>query len=53
LALVASFLGGTVVLLSSFCHADVPSSLDSDLTMSFAQAQVFGGHFGLAPDFGY
>jgi hypothetical protein len=43
-ASVASPLGGTVT---------PPSSSDSDLTMSFAQAQVFGGHFGMAPSPGY
>jgi hypothetical protein len=52
-ASVASSLGDTVALLSSLFHVDVPSSLDSDLTMSFTQAQAFGGHFGLAPDPGY
>jgi hypothetical protein len=52
-ALVASSLGGTVALLSSLFHADVLSSLDSDLTKSFTQAQAFGGHFGPAPDPGY
>jgi hypothetical protein len=39
--------------MSSLCHVDIPSSLNSDLTMSFAQAQAFGGHFGTAPDPGY
>jgi hypothetical protein len=53
MASVASSLGGTVALLSSLFHVDVPSSLDSDLTMSFTQAQVFGGYFGPAPDPGY
>ncbi len=48
-ASVVCSLGGTVVPLSSLCHADVPSLSDSDLTMSFAQAQVFGGHFGMVP----
>jgi hypothetical protein len=51
--LVASSLGGTVALLSSLCHVDVASLSDSDLTMSFSQAQAFGGHFGPAPDPGY
>ncbi len=52
-ASMASSLGGTVVPLSSLCHVDVPSLLDSDLTMSFAQARAFRGHFGMAPSPGY
>ncbi len=50
---VASSLGGTIVPLNSLCRADVPSLLDSDLMMSFAQAQTFRGHFGMTPDPGY
>jgi hypothetical protein len=48
--LVASSLGGTVVPLSSLLHADAPLSLDSNLTVLFPQATVYGGHFSpMAP----
>jgi hypothetical protein len=48
-------IGGifSITPLSSLCHVDVPSSSDSDLTISFAQAQAFGGHFGRALSPGY
>jgi hypothetical protein len=41
-ALVTFSLGGTVAPLSSLCHAYVPSSSDSDLTMSLLRLRCSG-----------